>query len=191
VSCPSCGLSTYCVSEADCPHCDARLRARTAPPAGPEPRRSHSPASAVQVRRALVLAREGVGADVVFLSEIHRGREVIHTTTQDDRLPHVRRGAAFPLEDTICQRMLEGRVGRVVPDVAAEPELAGLKLDGIGAYMGVPLSSDDARLFVLCCLSAEARPQLGDGDLRFLEGVAASLRSAIDADADLIASPYG
>jgi GAF domain-containing protein len=144
----------------------------------------------MMVRRALVLAREGVGADVVFLSEIHGGQEIVHTATGDGSLPQIHRGAAFPLEDTVCQQMLEGRVDRLVPDVGAEPALQDLELEGIGAYMGVPITSADARLFVLCCLAREARPDLGQADLRFLEGLAATLSSGIDADADLLGSPY-
>ena len=145
----------------------------------------------MMVRRALVLAREGVNADVVFLSEIHDGQELIHSTTGDGSMPRIHRGASFALEDTICQRMLEGRIAQLVPDVGAEPQLGDLPLEGVGAYMGVPLTAADARVFVLCCLAREARPDLGEGDLRFLEGLAASLRSVIDTEADVLSSPYG
>ena len=33
---------------------------------------------------------------------------------------------------------------------------------------GLPASADDARLYVLCCLAHEQRPQLGKRDVLFL-----------------------
>ncbi len=40
----------------------------------------------------------------------------------------------------------------------------------------MPFTGEDARLYVLCCLANEARPDLGDRDVRFLQGIAESLR---------------
>ena len=41
----------------------------------------------------------------------------------------------------------------------------------VGAYIGVPLTTLDARLYVLCCLAHEQRPQLGKRDVLFLRGL--------------------
>jgi GAF domain-containing protein len=72
----------------------------------------------------------------------------------------------------------------VVTDTKAEPSLNTLEAvrDGsIGAYLGVPFTTADARLYVLCCLAGEARPDLGDGDVHFLRGLAESVRSHLDS----------
>jgi GAF domain-containing protein len=85
--------------------------------------------------------------------------------------------------DTICERVLQGRLGAVIPDVRSEPELADVphvRAGAIGAYLGVPLTTLDARLYFLCCLSRERRPDLGDREHRFLRGVAETIRAALD-----------
>jgi GAF domain-containing protein len=50
----------------------------------------------------------------------------------------------------------------------------------IGAYIGVPLSGNDARLYVLCCLAHESRPALGEADLRFLRGVGETVLASLE-----------
>ena len=43
-----------------------------------------------------------------------------------------------------------------------------------------PRPAEDARAYVLCCLAREARPDLGEADIRFLQGVAESLRPLLE-----------
>ena len=83
-------------------------------PAGrpaPEPRRA-------RCAPKLAMACRELDADAALLSEIRDGRE------------HVRWGAGgyagvvAPLRDTICERLLDGRIGSVVHDTTAEPALA-------------------------------------------------------------------
>ena len=50
----------------------------------------------------------------------------------------------------------------------------------MGAYVGVPMTGAAARRYVLCCLAREARPDLGESDLRFLRGLVESVRPAVD-----------
>ena len=118
------------------------------------------------------------------VSEVAGGRERVRQVAGSGRFPGVVPGAAVPLDETICARVLSGEVGPVVADVAAEPALAGLQVPraaGVQAYLGVPFRAADARLYVLCCLWAERRPELGEADLRFLEGLADSLRRPLAA----------
>ena len=44
----------------------------------------------------------------------------------------------------------------------------------------MPFKTEDARAYVLCCLAREARPDLGEADVRFLQGVAESLRPLLE-----------
>ena len=53
----------------------------------------------------------------------------------------------------------------------------------VRAYIGVPFKTADARAYVLCCLAHEARPDLGEADVRFLQGVAESLRPLLGREA--------
>jgi hypothetical protein len=71
LTCTSCGLRTYAVSEGTCPSCGTGLR-RPAPPAGPHPARNDRDA---QVRAKLAMACRELDADAALLSEIRGGRD--------------------------------------------------------------------------------------------------------------------
>ena len=133
---------------------------------------------AVQAELAM-LCRE-LDMDSALVSEITGGREVVRWAAGAGNYASV----SAALEETICARLLDGRIGPVVTDTKAEPSLntlAAVRDGSIGAYLGVPFSTADARLYVLCCLAGEARPDLGDGDVHFLRGLAESVRSHLDS----------
>ena len=171
LTCSSCGLPTYIVSEGSCPSCGTVLR-RTHPPVGPRPTAS---AADGEVRAKLQMACRELSADTALLTEIRDGREHIRWGVGENGYV----GRAFALRDTICERLLDGRIGSVVADTAAEPALNGVALGEVRAYIGVPFHTADARAYVLCCLAHETRPDLGAADVRFLQGVAESLRPVL------------
>jgi|SRR3954449_4615519 GAF domain-containing protein len=132
------------------------------------------------VRAELAMLCRELDMDSALVSEITGGREVVRWTAGEDDYASV----SAALEETICARLLDGRIGPLVTDTKAEPSLNTLEpvRDGsIGAYLGVPFTTADARLYVLCCLAREARPDLGDGDVRFLRGLAESMRSHLES----------
>jgi GAF domain-containing protein len=175
LTCPSCGLPTYCVSEATCPSCRTPLR-RPGPPVGPR-RAGHGRDG--EVRAKLAMACRELDADAALLSEIRDGRELVLWGAGEDCYVD----ASVPLRDTICERLLDGRIDSVVADATAEPairDLAPVRDGTIRAYIGVPFATADARAYVLCCLAREARPDLGEGDVRFLYGLAESLRFLLE-----------
>jgi GAF domain-containing protein len=172
LTCPTCATPTYVVSGGDCPTCGTALSPR--PPLGPRPQRTTDP-----VRAKLAMACRELDADSALLSEIVGGRERVRWAAGDPAYE----GVSAKLDDSICQRLLDGQIGSLVPDTTAEPSLRGVAAvrDGsIAAYLGVPIRTADARLYVLCCLASEARPDLGESDVRFLQGVAESLRPLLD-----------
>jgi GAF domain-containing protein len=184
-TCPQCGLRTYAVSGEECPRCGTPLGASRPAAArgrgwGPEAPRDE-PRGAVE--RVLAVARRELKMDVAMLSEVRDGREVILWAVGNERIPAFVPGAAAPLRDTICQRLLDGTVDSVVHDTASDPRVRDLpvvRATGLGAYIGVPLTGAAARRYVLCCLAGEARPDLGEHDVRFLRGLVESLRPAVD-----------
>jgi GAF domain-containing protein len=178
LTCSSCGLATYCVSEGTCPACGTALR-RAGPPVGPRPAQR---ALDAEVHAKLGMACRELSADAALLSEIRAGREHVRWAFGEGGYA----GAAVPLRDTICERLLDGRIGSVVEDATAEPELRDLPAvrDGdIRAYIGVPFTTADARAYVLCCLAHEVRPDFGEGDLRFMQGLAESVRPLLEPSA--------
>ena len=175
LTCTSCGLRTYVVSEGTCPSCGMSLR-RPVPPAGPRPAR---PDREGRVRAQLALACRELDADAALLSEIRAGHEYVRWGAGEDGFV----GLAVPLRDTVCERLLDGRIGSVVSDATLEPslnELEGVRNGTVRAYIGVPFETERARAYVLCCLAREARPDLGEADVRFLQGIAESLRPLLE-----------
>ena len=182
VTCPACGLATYCVREDDCPRCGTRLMAPSALRRRSSPRVQGDSADS-SVLRALDLAVRELSVDIAMVSEVADGRETVLWTVGSDRFPDWRPDTSAPLEETVCERLLSGRIANLVPDADEEPELSGLeavRAAGLRAYVGVPLTAADARLYVLCCIAAEARHDLTEADVRFLKGLAESLRPALD-----------
>ena len=135
------------------------------------------------IARALQTARELTGMDLAFVGHFEDGREIVSHADGDEGRFGMTRGAGIGLEATYCQRMVDGRLPSLVPDTAADAEAAAVPATaeaGVGAYLGVPLRTADAHLYMLCCLARERRPELGEEDLRFLAGVAETVRAVID-----------
>lgn len=130
------------------------------------------PASAA-TRRLLELAREHLGMDVAWVSEFTDGQQAY---VQVDEGPDGRgpaEGSSIPLGESYCVRVLDGRLPPVVPDSAADPRTAELRITdelGIGAYVGIPIPNRDGSVRgMLCCTSHHASPDLVGRDLRVLQ----------------------
>jgi GAF domain-containing protein len=182
-SCPHCGLRTYCVSGEECPRCGTPLGVMPRSAHGPPewPTAAAEPRTAVE--RVLARARRELRMDTALVSEVVEGREVVLAAVGNGRIPGFVSGAAAPLDDTICKQLLDGTIGNIVRDTAGDArtrDLPVVTLTGLAAYIGVPLTGAAARLYVLCCLAGEARPDLADADVRFLHGLVATLRPAIE-----------
>jgi GAF domain-containing protein len=181
-SCPECGLRTYYVSGEECPRCGTPLGEPSRAAARiPQWRAGNEPQGAVE--RVLAVARRELKMDVALLSEVRDGREIVLWAVGNGRLPDVVAGASAPLRDTICRRLLDGSIDSIVHDARVDErvrDLPAVRGDGLGAYIGVPLTGADARRYVLCCVTGEARPDLSSTDVRFLRGLVESVRPAVD-----------
>ena len=145
-------------------------------------RRSGRSSGVDPIPAALELARAETEMDVAVLGEIRDGREVVRFVAGDGSFG-LTPGASMPIEDTYCHRLLTGRLSNVVPDAHADDQLRDLQITRaarIGAYIGVPLTTLDARLYVLCCLAHEQRPQLGERDLLFLRGLGEAIVAELE-----------
>jgi GAF domain-containing protein len=120
--------------------------------------------------------------EVAVLGEIRDGREVVRWLAGDAASFGLSVGASLPTKDTFCERLLHGRIPNIVSDARADRRVNDLKLARearVGAYIGVPITSRDARLFILCCLAHEQRPRLSEHDVLFMRGVAATIATAL------------
>ena len=150
---------------------------------GGECRSAHSGEVVVST---LELARAEMSMDVAVLGEIHDGREVVRLVAGAAESFGLTIGASVPVEKTFCHRLLEGRLGNVVRDAISDERVRDLEVArgaGIGAYIGVPLTTLDARLYILCCLAHERRPALGERDVLLLRGLGETIIRELDSAA--------
>jgi hypothetical protein len=100
-----------------------------------------------RIERALALVRQRLRVTELVL-EIGDGRSWAAPWAMA-ACPAFVVGAALPLADMVCERMLAGHIADLVPDVAAEPALVDLIWRGwIGANaeLGVPIALTATRL---------------------------------------------
>jgi hypothetical protein len=134
----------------------------------------------------LAIVRELLGLQVVFVSEFVDGRRVFrHVESQCSPL-RIQRGQSAPLEQTICQRVLDGRLPNLVQSVTSVREEQGLPInfEGMGTYIGVPVRMADGRIYgMLCGFNIEGETKLDERDVRRME-LAASSAARLLARAD-------
>jgi GAF domain-containing protein len=134
--------------------------------------------------RLLRLTRELLDTNVAMLSEITSESEVVRRAAGEWPGVGSLVDSSLPLHDTICQQLLEGRIGNVVADVQADRRvrhLAPAAEFGVGAWIGVPIEPSDVELYMLCCLARESRPSFGEREVRLLRGLAESVRAELQA----------
>ena len=123
--------------------------------------------------------REALGMDVAFVSEFAGDELVFRAIEGDAGSFGWQEGESFPLDESYCKRVLDGRVNRVVPDAKGEDATKDLWVTSeadIGSYVAVPLVLSDGRLYgTLCCVSHTPDPWLRERDLGLMERVARQL----------------
>ncbi len=121
------------------------------------------------IERMLSEVRRALRMDVAFVSEFAADRLVFRKLEGDAASFGWREGQSFPLDESYCKRVLDGRIPRVVPDAGHEEATRDLRVTteaDIGSYAAVPLVLSDGRPFgTLCCVSHEPDPWLRERDL--------------------------
>ena len=67
----------------------------------------------------LSLVRENLQMDVAFVSEF-AGDQLVFRALEDAESFGWREGEGFPLDESYCKRVLDGRLPNVVPDARSE-----------------------------------------------------------------------
>ena len=136
--------------------------------------------------RALRALRSHLGVDVAFISEFRDGRRVYLYVDAARDQPAIQMGASDPLEDTYCQRVVDGRLPELITDtaeVAAASALGYTRLVPVGAHLCVPVRLYDGAVYgTLTCISAVADRSLSARDLSLMRVFAEMAAEHIEAD---------
>jgi EAL domain-containing protein (putative c-di-GMP-specific phosphodiesterase class I) len=136
--------------------------------------------------RALRALRTHLGLDVAFISEFRAGRRVFRYVDAARESAAVQMGASDPIEDTYCQRVVDGRLPEVITDtaeVSAASELGFTRLVPVGSHLCVPVRLYDGTVYgTLVCIGAIADASLGARDVSLMRVFAEMAAEHIEAD---------
>jgi EAL domain-containing protein (putative c-di-GMP-specific phosphodiesterase class I) len=136
--------------------------------------------------RALRALRTHLGMEVAFISEFRDGRRIFRYVDAARESAAVQMGASDPIEDTYCQRVVDGRLPEVITDtaeVSAASELGFTRLVPVGAHLCVPVRLYDGTVYgTLVCIGAIADPSLGPRDVSLMRVFAEMAAEHIESD---------
>jgi GAF domain-containing protein len=133
----------------------------------------------------LAQVRAVLQMDVAFVSRFDDGRRVFEVVSREgEPIAALAPGCSDPLLDTYCQRIVDGRLPRVIPDTAAIPDADALAVTSalrIKAYLSAPVILPNGVVFgTVCCISHSARSDLRESDARALQHVANAVAATVD-----------
>ena len=119
------------------------------------------------VSQLLHAMRQRMQMDVVFVSEFVDGQRMFRYVDAAPGAPGIQAGESSPAEESVCQRVVEGRVPQLVHDLGAVPKEQLPEIPfRIGAHLSTPIVLADRSVYgTLCCFSAAPRPELVQADL--------------------------
>ena len=120
--------------------------------------------------------RQAFDMDVAFVSKFDGDQLVFRNLEGDAESFGWQDGESFPLDESYCKRVLDGRIPRVVPNAKVEEATRDIRVTSeadMGCYCAVALVLSDGRLYgTLGCVSHEADPWLRESDLGMMERTA-------------------
>lgn len=140
------------------------------------------------VPEVLKLLRERMKMDVVFVSEFTNGRRVFRYVDHAPGKELLEVGASDPLEESWCQRVVDGRLPQYMPDASNDPLAAKLmeKLPfRIGTHISTPIVLKDGEVYgTLCSFSFSPADNPNPNDLKNLRFTAQLTAQKIDRQRD-------
>jgi EAL domain-containing protein (putative c-di-GMP-specific phosphodiesterase class I) len=116
--------------------------------------------------------RTHLGMEVAFISEFEDDRRIFRFVDEDKGAPPLEVGASGPLEESYCQRIVEGRLPEVIQDARQEPaamDLAATREVPIGAHLSVPIRLSDGSVYgTMCCFDRHPDATLNARDLAMM-----------------------
>lgn len=124
------------------------------------------------LRDALHAIRLHLGMDIAFVSEFANGRRIFRIIDSHLDAPPIQVGGSDPLDESYCQRVVDGRLPELIRDaslVAAARELPVTMALPVGAHLSVPIRLEDGVVFgTFCCFSFAPDQSLQERDLTLM-----------------------
>ncbi|QHE75091.1 GAF domain-containing protein [Hydrogenophaga sp. PBL-H3] len=125
------------------------------------------------ITEVLRTLRDRLKMDVVFCSEFVDGRRVFRQVATTDVRPTISVGQSDGLEESWCQRVVDGRLPRYLADARLDP-VASVLLEPlpfpIGTHISTPIVLKNGEVYgTLCSFSFSPHDKPNPDDLRTLE----------------------
>jgi diguanylate cyclase (GGDEF)-like protein/PAS domain S-box-containing protein len=136
------------------------------------PRMPERPTRESVLQDALRATRAHFGMDVAFLSKFDHGHRHFEAVDPPLNYASLQVGGSDPLEDSFCQRIVDGRLPEAMPDAFLNPEAMSLPVTQalpVRAHLSVPLRRKDGSVYgTLCCFSHSPNLSLNERDADIL-----------------------
>jgi PAS domain S-box-containing protein len=124
------------------------------------------------ITRLLELVRGQLDTPVAFLTRMIDDEYIFVRFAGDSKPFGLAEGDTLSLADSYCQRLLDGRIAAVVPDLAADPKTRDLNLTtklGLRAYAGVPVRLRSGEIYgTLCGVDTRPHPEFTERHAQLL-----------------------
>lgn len=134
------------------------------------------------IAELLTLARTHFGMDVAFVSEFKDGQRVFRFVDAQKGDDLIQVNGSDPLEESYCQRVVDGRLPELLQDATRNPVAITLPATlavPIGAHLSVPIQFSSGRVYgTFCCFSRSPDLSLGNRDvatMRFFAEIVAKV----------------
>lgn len=139
------------------------------------------------INRILGAVRRHLGMEIAFTSRFIDGRREFTHVDSSIPLP-MGPGDSEPLEETFCQRVLDGRLPALIHDARDYPAALELPLTHalpVGAHLNVPLRLHDGTLYgTFCCVSRQPDHSLSPRDVATVRAFAQLAAEEIEQQLD-------
>lgn len=141
------------------------------------------------LRDVLSVMRAHLGMEVAFVSRVEGGRRTFEHVDADQWFCPIAPGDSDRLEDTYCQRVLDGRIPGLIIDASKEPGVQDIEATWtlpIGSHLSVPVQTPDGDTYgTLCCFSRRVEPDLHERDLNSVRMFAAIVSKHLEPIVEL------
>lgn len=124
------------------------------------------------IMETLHSVRTLLGMEVAFISAFTDGRRVFCYVDSQEGAAPISVGASDPLEESYCQRVVDGRLPELIQDATQIPEALTLPATTalpVGAHLSVPIRFSDGQVYgTFCCFSTFPESTLNDRDIRVM-----------------------
>lgn len=130
--------------------------------------------------------RNHLDMKVAFISEFKEGRRFFRYIDSGDSNPPIKVNNSDLLEETYCQRIVDGRLPEIIHDASKVPEARKLSVTTalpVGAHMSVPIFLGNGELYgTFCAFSYSPDETLRDRDLGLMRALAEIAGNRIDQE---------